>query len=40
MYCKNTKVVIYGNFEPENMKVTLEVLRNSHIGLPGDIYDL
>jgi hypothetical protein len=35
MYCKNLKAVIYGNFAPENMKVTLEVLRNSHIDLPG-----
>jgi hypothetical protein len=27
------KIVKYGNFASENMKVTLEVLRNSHIGL-------
>jgi len=27
------KVVKYSNFAPENMAVTLEALRNSHIGL-------
>ena len=32
-YCKIPNVVKYRNVARENMKVTVEVLRNSHIGL-------
>jgi len=32
-YCKMPQVVKYRNFAPESMAVTIEDLRNSHIGL-------